>query len=327
MVDTIGLANAVAGAPSYSGRALRQLNGVGFAGATSALPLGVRSGVRPGTSTTTVTATSTTWTCGPVAGIADVMVAAESGGYPFSFDGTATGSVTAASGSYGRVDLLYVLITDPENGSTVPTATRMYQAGVAASSPVAPATPAGGLAIANINVPISGGGSPTVTWVAPYAVAAGGILPVATLAALNLITGWLEARAVVFADVISTNNADYRWNGSAWVAALADTGWIAAPLVNGWVSYGGAYMVAQYRRRNGIVHVEGVIKGGGSVAGGVIFNLPVGFRPSAYIQRVAIIPGTATSSIELGPVGNIVQGSTGISSASTGISFTFIAEA
>jgi hypothetical protein len=145
------------------------------------------------------------------------MVAAESGGYPFAFDAVATGSMTAADASNPRVDLLYVLITDPEDGATTPTAHRTYLAGTAAASPTAPATPAGGIPIAQINVPKSGGGSPTVTWVAQTAVAAGGILPIDTLAHLNLITGSKGSYAEVTAD--STNNGLYKWSGAAWVPA------------------------------------------------------------------------------------------------------------
>lgn len=220
-MDSIGYANAVGGVPAYSGRALRQLNGVNLAGATAARPLGARSGVRPGTSTATVTATSTTWSCGPFAGDADVMVAAESGAYPFSFDAPTSGTMTAADGSNPRVDIVYVKVTDPENGSTVPKAERLYLAGAAAATPAAPAAPAGGFTIANINVPKAGGGAPTVSWVAPYAVAAGGILPIDTLANLNLLAGAPGQHATVYADPTPANNGDYAWNGTAWVRRMA----------------------------------------------------------------------------------------------------------
>lgn len=173
-MDTIGFANAVSGAPAYSGRALRQVSAVSLAGATAARPLGAASGVRPGTPSNTVTATSTTWACGPLAGVADVMVAAESGPYPFAFDASTSGTMAAADGSNPRVDIVYVKITDPEDGLTPPKAERLYLAGVPAASPVAPAVPAGGFVIANLNVPKAGGGAPTATWVAPTLLAAGG---------------------------------------------------------------------------------------------------------------------------------------------------------
>jgi hypothetical protein len=63
--------------------------------------------------------------------------------------------------------------------------------------------------IAQINVPASGGGAPTATWVAPYAVAAGGITPVRTLP--SPVWGNPDAPELVFyAGVI------YRGNGTDW---------------------------------------------------------------------------------------------------------------
>lgn len=216
MVDTIGLANAVGTSPTYNGRQLRQLNAIALAGATTARPLGALTGVRPGTPATTVTATSGTWTCGEFAGVADLMVAGESGPYPFAFDAIATGAMTPADSNNPRVDIVYVQIIDPEDGTTPPSATRKYLAGQAAASPTAPAAPAGAFTIAQINVPKVGAGSPSVTWVAPTVVAAGGIVSVPTLAALSLITGAPSQYADVVNDGV--NNGLYRWVGSSWVS-------------------------------------------------------------------------------------------------------------
>lgn len=204
MVDSVGFVNAVSGAPAYNGRMLRQLNAVGFAGATAARPLGARSGVRPGTSATTVTATSTTWTCQPFAGLCDGQVAGEAGPYPFAFDAVETGAVTAANGSNPRIDIIYVDVDDPsEDASSVPLVTRKYLAGVAApaGTQVAPSAPAGCMTVAHINVPKSGGGSPTVTWVAPYCAAAGGVVYFNAKAEMDLwTTAAPNQRASVLAD-------------------------------------------------------------------------------------------------------------------------------
>lgn len=219
MVDTIGMANKVGAAPTYTGRQGRQLNAVAFAGATAARPLGALTGVRLGTSTTTVTATSTTWTCGPFSGLADVMVAAESGPYPFAFDGVTTGTLTPADTGFGRVDIVYVQIIDPEDGSTVPTASRGYLAGSASASPVAPSAPAGAFTIAQINVPKLGSGSPSVTWVAPVVVAAGGITPYPTKAAMPA-AGALGQVALVDADPTAANNRLWYGTGAGWTHSL-----------------------------------------------------------------------------------------------------------
>ncbi|WP_336698174.1 hypothetical protein [Curtobacterium sp. USHLN213] len=213
--------NAVSNNPTYAGRQLRQTTNAPFvSGATAARPLGATSGVRPGTSTATVTATSTTWSCAPVAGVVDAQAAAEAGPYTFSNDGTVSGSLTAADASNPRVDIVYVQVNDPaeSDGSSTPGATIGYLAGTAAASPSAPATPARSLVLARINVPKSGGGTPTVTWVARTLTAAGGTLPFNALSVLTGITGGYAGQlATVVGDSTATNNGVYSWTGTAWV--------------------------------------------------------------------------------------------------------------
>lgn len=183
-MDTLHPVNAVNGAPAYSGRMLRQVGSVAFAMGSAARMFGVRSGVRPGTWTGTVSATATTWSCNPFAGVIDAEAAIEAGAYTFAFDGVATGAVTPANASYPRTDIIYVQIDDPSegDGSAVPAATRKYLAGTAGAGAPIPATPARSMVVARINVPVSGGGSPSVTWVAPAAVAAGATIPFKSVA-------------------------------------------------------------------------------------------------------------------------------------------------
>lgn len=52
---------------------------------------------------------------------------------------------------------------------------------------------------------------------------------------------------------------------------------------NLWVNNGGGYQVARYRKERGRVYVEGSIKTGG--VNTVAFTLPVGYRPTATLQR------------------------------------------
>jgi len=287
MVDSLWPANAVAGSPSYGGRVLRQTGAASLAGATSTRPLGARSGVRPGTPSSTVTATSTTWTCQPFAGIADVMTAAEASAYAFAFDAVATGSVTAAHATLPRKDIIYVSFTDPaESVGAVVSATRKYLAGTAAASPVAPSVPGAerGFVVAEINVPASGGGSPSVTWVAPHAVAAGGITPVRTQAERDA-TDWAPGQPIYRLDIdaIEFRNA-------------ADSGWLTqslAPIAYtpAWTSSGTAPSLGNSTLTGTYVlqgkHVHGVILftiGTSGVSGGTgtwRFSLPL--TPAAVL--------------------------------------------
>jgi hypothetical protein len=192
MVNRSWPLDAVSGAPVYSGRALRQTQVAPLvAGASVSRPLGGRSGVRPGTSLSFVTATSTTWTVGAHAGILDVQAAAEAGPYGYSVDASVSGSVSAANASNPRVDIVFVQLADPaeSDGTSTPGVTVGYLAGSAAASPVAPAAPARSMVLSQIVVPKSGSGSPSVTFVAPFAVAAGGQGSFNTVADMNAALG------------------------------------------------------------------------------------------------------------------------------------------
>jgi hypothetical protein len=216
---TVWPVNAVTGAPSYSGRMYRQVHGVALAGAKATRPLGARSGVRPGTPADTVTATSTTWTCKPHAGVLDGQSANEAGAYWYAVDANVTGAVTAANATNPRIDIIYARVDDPaeSDGTSVPVVAVAYLAGTAAASPSAPATPARSMKLAEINVPASGGGSPTVTWVAPYAVAAGGIIPVRTTAERDALAALGNTDARVWVDVAG---ALYSGDGTTWTRAI-----------------------------------------------------------------------------------------------------------
>lgn len=178
MATTMLPLDAVSGTPSYTAQATRQAFSVLAGPAPAGRPLGAISGVRLGTPSSTVTLSgggSTTWNVAAHSGILDTQTAAAAGPYFYATDGSDTGSITAANATNPRIDILYVKVNDNvQDGSGLLSGQVLYLAGTAAASPVQPATPARGLAIARINVPTSGGGSPTITWVAP--TAAGGLL-------------------------------------------------------------------------------------------------------------------------------------------------------
>ena len=105
--------DAISTVPTYTGRLGRQTMSPLLAGATAARPLGATSGVRPGTSPTTVTATSTTWTMGVHAGIVDLESSGLVGPYAYAVNVAETGAVTAADATRPRVDIVWVRLDDP----------------------------------------------------------------------------------------------------------------------------------------------------------------------------------------------------------------------
>ena len=211
--------NAVAGAPAYSARDVRAAQSVYLAGASTADPFGARSGVRPGTSPATVTVAAGVWTIGAHAGVLDLQAAVEAAPYLYKVDavgGLPTGATTAAHATLARTDIVWLRIDDPAevDGSSVPAVVAGYTAGVASGSPAAPATPARCMVLAWVNVPASGGGSPTVTWKAPVTVAAGGILPASDSSGYP---------ASPYVGQVCDNAAlgyALRYNGSSWVATV-----------------------------------------------------------------------------------------------------------
>lgn len=240
MAITVWPVNASNGGPAVAGRGLRQTSvGVPLAGATAGRPLGVRSGVRPGTPATTVTYASGTVAVGPHAGVIDGQTAAEAGGYEYSSDGAVpVASNLTADASNPRIDLVSVQVSDPSesDGTAAASVQFIYTQGTAAASPLAPgdagapvAAPPRSFPLARVNVPKSGGGTPTVSWVAPYMAAAAGVLPVDTLANLRALSGVAGQYATVFADPTTANNGLYRWNSatSRWDNA-AQQHWLSA---------------------------------------------------------------------------------------------------
>lgn len=200
--------------PLYTAQQGRTMFAAAMAGATAARPLGGISGVRPGTPLTIATATSTTWTVTPFGGYIDLATSASNGGYFFSFLTNSTGTVTAAAGS-ARVDLLYVQLADVNTGDGTTVAPRVildYQVGVAGAGIPALTAPRA-FVIAQINVPASGGGSPTVTWVSSYTVAAGAPLYFLDRPSLLLVSGGYTGQLAV----TRSDGQIYEWFGGLWV--------------------------------------------------------------------------------------------------------------
>jgi len=246
MTERMWPVDAVGGAPVYSGRGLRQLHSPYLAGATAADPFGGVSGVRPGTSSGTVTATSTTWRCAPHAGVLDIQPAVEAGPYTYAIDEAVTGAVTASDASYSRIDLIYVQLTDQAEGNasaaTPPSVVVRYIAGQPRATPVAPTTPARSMRLAEITVPKTGGGAPSVRWVAPYSAGAGGVIAVQDQAMRDALPK-TEPLVVWRMD----KHRAEAWNGSGWAVIgrhperdqrlyIDTNGWVSGDLTFGSVT-------------------------------------------------------------------------------------------
>lgn len=64
--------------------------------------------------------------------------------------------------------------------------------------------------------------------------------------------------------------------------------WTVLPLENGWSNYGAGWHPARYMMRANVVHVQGLIQGGGLGAGLSIGTLDAGHRPAYQLLRGSI---------------------------------------
>ncbi|MFF9123154.1 hypothetical protein ACF09J_07630 [Streptomyces sp. NPDC014889] len=140
--------------------------------------LGARGGVRPGSTGLTVSLSGTTINVS--AGGAFAYRAGQ-GVYRAVLPSAWTGTLAAAHATYFRIDLVYLRIWDTDvDSSGLRQGDVVYLPGTASATPPVPSPGANEVwvPLAQITVPRSGGGAPSVdTSVRPVTVAPGGILP------------------------------------------------------------------------------------------------------------------------------------------------------
>lgn len=173
---------------------------------------GARGGVRPGDPGLVVSLSGST--INVTAGVAAVSYAGQ-GVYRAATTSAWTGTVAGANPTFPRVDLVYLRVWDNAvDASGLAQADVVYLQGTAASSPVAPVPTAPQIYIplANINVPASGGGSPSVdTSVRPAAIGPGGI---------GIGSGTPGVHAGQYRDDGTSTGPLWRYNGTAWEPKL-----------------------------------------------------------------------------------------------------------
>lgn len=211
MTNTALPINASGGTPAYSAQQFRQAMSALMVPGTTRI-LGTTSGYCPGRQPSTLTVTTTTWTIGPFAAIIDPAFTTTQAPYLIATDANNTAAnVSAANATNPRIDILYAQVNDTDiDSSGSRNVTVAYLAGTAAASPTPPATPARSFVLATINVPQSGGGSPTITVNSTFAVASGGVLPVSS----STVYPATPYKGMTIYDLALGYELAY--NGSAW---------------------------------------------------------------------------------------------------------------
>jgi hypothetical protein len=263
--------------PVYTAAEMRRLGAVlKHPGAISRF--GARSGLRPGGSAA-VTISGTTVTVQHNLGVIDPGVNALAGPYDFALQAESHSLVDAEANP--RKDIVVIGVEDHDEDASGQRRVRSYVVkGTAAPSPGEPAVPTGAIRIATVDVPVSGGGSPTVTVNALWTVAVGGILPVRSVVELPT-QGLYEG---TYADHWDSDELK-RYNGTGWdvVTSVVSTTSSGATAASGFsLSAFNAWRWGPF-----IVGLLSVARTGaditpsssGNIADTVCATLPAGWRP------------------------------------------------
>lgn len=78
------------------------------------------------------------------------------------------------------------------------------------------------------------------------------------------------------------------------LAALQPTAWTLLPVVNGWLYEGGGVHAGSYRKVGDMVQIRGGLTRTGLLQNAAVFQLPVGFRPTALL-RIGVFAMQAAS--------------------------------
>lgn len=275
--------------PKYTAQQYRQGRAAQHGGG-SGRRLGLRSGFRLDTPNSVLTATSTTWTLGPCAAMIDPGHTTHQGGYDWATDANVPGTVTAADATNPRKDIVYIQVNDSSagDGSGALSAPVLYLAGTPGVEPAAPALPARSFLVGTINVPVAGGGSPTVVLNPARYVAAGGILPVYSLDERNAIVDKHDGLTVRRMDITGRPTETYDAAAVKWT--VSDVPWTDLTLTDLFSpAVGSGWTGVKYAVRNGWFILSGAVTRGTAWGDDQrIADIPAGLNPGSKIQGVDV---------------------------------------
>jgi hypothetical protein len=184
-----------------------------------------------------------------------------------------------------------------------------------AAQTFAPVTSVNGqLGAVNITVPDA---STTVKGIVQQATAAD--ITAGTNTQLYVTPDGAKTAAQIFSPVKSVNGQ----TGVVTIPVVQDSGWTNITLAGTFVNFGAPNEVARYRKKGGVVYLEGVIRAG--AAGTAITTLPPGFRPANTITFIACTSSATPARISIASTG-VVTG-VAINTTFTSLSgITFVVE-
>jgi len=109
-----------------------------------------------------------------------------------------------------------------------------------------------------------------------------------------------------FAPALSPVQSVNDMTGDITIDLGTDSGWQTATLMNGILNNGGLYQQARYRKKNGVVYIEGLVKGGTASGNVTIFKLPLNFRPNKRIVLNSVRGGNQIHRTDINSNGDVV---------------------
>ncbi len=274
--------------------------------------LAIRSGVKPTPSGTGLQVTqraSPAMFVSIAAGTAYLQSQSSVGGaYILHNDASVDVAISAAHATLARKDIVVARIYDAEVSGALNQGTLEVVTGTPAGSPVAPATPAGAMLLATVQVAAAASSivNANITDNRPFTVALGGTIPApaASLPA-NPYTG--------MSCYDTTNLLPKWWNGTAW-KGWQDEGYQTAAQVSSYVT-GLSYITAAYLSSNGYKPETYVIKpsqtsraSNTTPSNDPHLTLAVAANAIYWVECYVIYEGTTTGDILLGwstPAGTV----------------------
>lgn len=110
--------------------------------------------------------------------------------------------------------------------------------------------------------------------------------------------------------IVDDGSGNVNVSGTLNAATIEDSGWHAVGgtgepgFQNSWVNFSATFGDARFRKINGIVQMEGLVKNG---TANNIFTLPVGYRPYARIIKCTITNPNTYGRLDIASNGTVVR--------------------
>lgn len=197
-------------------------------------------------------------------------------------DANLTANISAADTSYGRIDVVALVINDAYYAGSTNEVDLVVVPGTPSPTPTVPTLPNNAIELAEIAVGanVTSITNSNITDKRPRATNGLSVLPW-TFTSTTIPAGQYVGEMIYN----TTTDQVMVWNGSSWdyLQVVSDTNWVNITPASGFSAAGDA---PQYRIKNGNVWLHGTFTKGSNIANGdLLCNLPAAARPATSFQQ------------------------------------------